>query len=422
MNSFLIKGLGKKKKLEGTLRVNGAKNAVLKAQAASVLFKEEVVLKNVPFIEDFLQMNCLLGSLGVEVFHEEGRTFRYKISSGIKPEMDLKIATLLRSSVVLTGPILAREGRVFFPHPGGCVIGKRPIDVFLDSFKEMGAGVIEETNFYRIEAKKLKGADIFFKLPSVTATETLMMAAVLAYGKTILRNVACEPEIAVLANFLNASGADIKGAGTNTIEINGRSGKLLEKGVFETPPDRVEAGSFAVIASILGKNLRISDCDPSHMRAELSALKETGVDIKIGKDYLLISAPKRLTAVDIKTHEYPGFSTDMQAPFSVLLTQAEGKSMVFETVFDGRLNYLNDLERMGAKIIICDPHRAIIEGPTKLRGRKMESPDLRAGLAFLTAALAAEGESEISNIYNIDRGYEKIEERLSNIGATIKRI
>ncbi len=421
--SLIVKGFSGKKVLEGEIAVMGAKNFALKAQAASALFGGDVLLRNMPLIEDVFKMNDLLDSLGVEVDRVGKKSFSFKTPKNLKTDFDTDVARLFRASVVLVGPVLAREGKVTFSHPGGCVIGKRPIDVFLDAFIKMGAKLKELKTTYVLEADKLTGAEIFFKLPSVTATETIMMTAVLAKGTTKLYNCACEPEIVALAEFLNSAGANISGAGTHTIIIKGRSGRLLKNGDFKVPPDRIEAGSFAVMGALCGKNLRIKNCDISHMGAVWKAFEEAGVKVIFDKKDVCIKASAKLKALDIKTREYPGFSTDLQAPFSILLTQAAGKSLVFETVFEGRLSYLNDLKRMGANVVLCDPHRAIITGPTNLRGREMESPDLRAGLAFLIAGMIAEGESVINNTENtIDRGYEKIEERLSNIGVNIRRI
>lgn len=419
-SGFLIKGFSNRKPLEGLLRVTGAKNAVLKAQAASVLFKDKILLRNVPFIKDVGKMNELLEDLGVVVEQKGKRSFSFNAPKVLKTDLNSSAAKLFRSSVVLSGPILAREGKVRFPHPGGCVIGQRPIDVFLDAFQKMGAELKIQGPFYELKAKKLKGTEIFFKAQSVTATETVMMTAVLVNGITVLHNCACEPEIACLAKFLNSAGANIIGAGTHTIIVRG--GNVLMSGVFNTPPDRIEAGTFAVIAALCGKNLKIANCDPSQMGAVLRALSEVGASVEKGKNCLLIKGPRALRPTDVKTNAYPGFSTDLQAPFSVVLTQAKGRSLLFETIFEGRLNYLSDLKRMGANIVACDPHRAIITGPTRLTGRETKSPDLRAGLAFLIAGMVADGDSLVNNAYNIDRGYEKIEERLNAVGANIKRI
>jgi len=420
MGAFWVNGSGGRKTLDGILPVMGAKNAVLKAQAASVLFKNEMVIENMPFIEDVFKMNEILSGLGVKVESMGERSFVFKIPKEVGGDLNDELAKTLRASIVLSGPVLARNGHVSFPHPGGCVIGKRPIDIFLDGFAKMGAKLKTKESSYVLECPRLKGAEIFFKAQSMTATETFMMAGVLASGTTVLKNCACEPEISSLADFLNSCGADIKGAGTHNIIVRGTG--FLKKGIYRTIPDRLEAGSFLIIGALCGKNLKIINCEPGHLEAVINLLKEAGVKIRTGGNFISVKAPVSLKAVNLKTHEYPGFPTDLQALFTVLLTQAEGKSLVFETVFEGRLDYINDLKRMGADAVICDQHRAIINGPVKLSGRTMDGPDLRAGLAFLVAGLVADGESVINNAYNIDRGYEKIEERLAVVGADIKRI
>lgn len=409
------------KKLSGEIEVMGAKNAVLKAFAASLLFQEPIVIKNSPLIEDVFRMIELLEKMGAVVSREGERNFKVSGNLVNSQILDAGISKSMRASVVLTGPILARFKKAVFPHPGGCVIGERPIDVFLQGFEKLGAKIRIEGDNYILEAEKLKGEEIIFKKVSVTATETLMMAAVLTEGKTVLYNAAREPEIPALADFLNLSGARIKGAGTHKIEITGVK-KLKFKKPYVVIPDRIETGSFAILGALLGKEIKIKNCKPNHLLVFLEYIKSVGADILKGKDYIKISAAKKLTSIDVKTKEYPGFPTDLQAPFTTLLTQAEGKSIVSETVFEGRLNYIEDLNRMGANIIQCDPQRIIIEGPRRLRGREMESPDIRAGLGFLLAALCAKGESVIHGIYKIDRGYEKIEERLQKLGADIKRV
>lgn len=418
MSGFIING--QKKKLSGILPVRGAKNASLKAFAASLLFKNGIHVDNVPFIKDIDQMSLLLEKTGVSVEKVGKRSFFLKRQRVLNTVLDADIAKSFRSSIVLTGLILSTEGEVKFPHPGGCLIGTRPIDVFLRGFRAMGASCGFSKGVYSLKAKSLKGARIIFRIVSVTGTETLMMAAVLAKGRTVLENAACEPEVAFLADFLNSCGARIKGAGTPNITIEGV--KNLKSGKFVTPPDRIEAGSFAIIAALAGKKIRITNCLPEHLSIFLETLKESGVGIKSGKNWFEVAGAKVIKPVNIKTREYPGFVTDLQQPFTVLLTQARGESMIFETVFDGRLDYINDLNRMGAKIVLCDPHRIIVSGPTPLRGRHMESPDLRAGLAFVIAAIIAKGRSFIDNIHHIDRGYEKIEERLQNIGVNLERV
>ena len=417
---FIIEG--PVKKLKGTLPVRGSKNACLKAMAAAVLTEKPVTVKNIPLIEDIFRMKELLEALGVKVEKTSERAFLISAENVKKTALNFEIAKSLRASVALTSPLLARFGSVSFPFPGGCVIGKRPIDLFIGGFEKMGAKVSTrgKGDNFTIEAKELKGAEIFFRLISVTGTETLMMAATLARGRTVLRNAAQEPEIADLADFLNKCGARIKGAGASTIIVDGV--KKLGSGIFNTPPDRIETGSFAILGALLGDKLRVTDCNPSHILSLIEHLELMGVSLKKGQGWLEISRPRFLKPMNIKTREYPGFPTDLQAPFSVLLTQAEGISALFETVYDGRLDYINDLVRMGANIISGDAHQAIFHGPTFLKGREMEAPDLRAGLTFILAALIAKGKSIIHNVYNIDRGYEKIEERLRNIGAIIERI
>ena len=326
---------------------------------------------------------------------------------------------------MLTGPVLGRFGKVSFPHPGGCVIGERPIDIFLEGFKKMGASVRVRGDSYIVETKGgLKAANIFLKNQSVTATETFMMAAVLARGETVIKNAALEPEVEDLANFLISGGAKISGIGTTTIKIKG--GKVLSaRGKIHTVlPDRIEAGSFLILGALAARSLEIKKCNPLHIESLIEMLRACGVAMSIGKTSIKVygAKTKQIKAVNIKTHEYPGFPTDIQAPMTVLLTQAFGESLVFETIFEGRLNYTESLSGMGANIKIMDPHRIIINGPTKLHCKVLESPDLRAGLAFVIAAIVAKGSSVIHNVYNIDRGYERVEECLRDIGVDIMRV
>ena len=425
---FLVKGLDGKKTLVGEICVNGAKNAVLKAMASSVLFKDGIILKNVPNIEDVNRMSDLLEALGIVVKKTSRKMFEFDVRKLESGNFSPEISKQLRASIVLAGPLLARIGKISFPHPGGCVIGARPVDLFLDGFKKMGAKIKKNGENYIIETKKgkLTGAEIFFKNQSVTATETFMMAGILADGETILKNCALEPEILHLAEFLNSCGAKITGAGTSTIKIKG--GKLLSsKGdIYITPPDRIEAGSFLILGALSAKKIKITNCEPAYVESLIELLRESGVKIEVGKNFIEVGSDLSknilLKAVNVKTHEYPGFPTDLQAPMVVYLTQTHGESMVFETIFEGRLNYTEELSRMGADIKPMDPHRVIVTGPSLLHGRDMESPDLRAGLAFLIAAIFAKGDSFIHNVYNIDRGYERVEERLKSIGVDIERI
>lgn len=432
---FIIDGLGGKKTLSGSIRISGAKNAALKLMAASALFDGPITLTNVPKIEDVKRMEGILESSGAAVSFFGDNSLKIdprKMRSGEMPE---EISKRLRASIVATGPFLARFGSVSFPHPGGCVIGARPIDLFLLGFQKMGARVSVEKRgnkdayVIRAGAGKLRGAEIFFKNQSVTATETFMMAAALAHGKTTIKNAAMEPEIAHLAEFLSRGGARIKGAGTTTIEVDGTGGEFLRAGgePFAVMPDRIEAGSFLILGALAARELSITGCNPAHLESLIEILAEAGVQMKIGAAEITvrgkkIGIPKAYGAVSVKTHEYPGFPTDLQAPMVVFLTQAKGESTIFETIFEGRLSYAEQLSRMGASIEALDTHRVRVKGPSPLAGKILESPDLRAGLAFVIASIIAKGESVVHNVYNIDRGYEDLDGRLSKIGVSIRRV
>lgn len=416
MDRFVIRG---GKKLKGEIEVKGAKNDSLVILASSLLMSKPVLVDRVPEIEDIKRMSELLDKLGAKVNHAGYGKYQVTAERITNTAIDFEIAKRLRASIVLTAPLLARAGRVEFPHPGGCVIGQRPIDVFLDGYKALGADVKYRNKTYIVSASELRGTKFIFGSISVTGTESMMMAASLAKGTTILKNCACEPEVESLAEFLNSCGAKISGAGTTQIIIKGV--RSLRGGKHKTIPDRIEAGSFVILGAVLGSPIKIKRCNPNHLDSLLNVLQSAGAKIKIGSDSIDISS-SGLGSTNIKTREYPGFPTDLQAPFSVLLTQSEGQALVHETIYEGRLNWTEELKRMGADVLSLDPHRIEIKGPTKLRGRNIESPDIRAGMAYIIAALCAEGESTINNIYQIDRGYEKIEERLNKLGADIKRI
>lgn len=404
---FIIEGLNGEKKLRGEIRVAGAKNAILKGLPATVLFEDEVKFTNVPEIEDVGRMRELLDALKVN-------------PTVLKKD----VAERFRASIVLTGPVLARYGAVEFPFPGGCVLGERSIDLFLNGFKAMGAAVEEQDSYFKIKTPggKLKGAEIVFPLISVTGTETLMMAAVLAEGTTVLHNAAMEPEVGDLAFFLNECGAKIEGAGTSTITIHG--GGLLHAGSikYETPSDRIETGSFAILAALAGEDITITHCKPEWVEVPLALLRQAGVQMEVGSDFIRIKkSEKPYKMVSVRTHEYPGFATDLQAPMAVFLSQCEGEGNILETIFDGRFRYIDDLVLMGADMSVMNPHRVLVRGPKKLTRKNLTSPDLRGGLAYILAATVAEGTSTIDNAYLIDRGYEHIEERLSKLGLNIRR-
>jgi UDP-N-acetylglucosamine 1-carboxyvinyltransferase len=420
MPKFIIHG---GKPLTGTIKVGGSKNAALKALPLALMTKESIIVKNLPEIEDVFRAEEMLKALGHEVENCGKGVVRVRQKNNDGTTLPAELVNKFRASIMFVGPLLATRGEARFPHPGGCVIGAgtRPIDLFLDGFKKMGAVLETEDNFYRLRAKKLKGTTIFFPTITVTGTESLMMTACLAEGTTILKNCAIEPEISALANFLNSIGAKIEGAGTSTITIKGV--RKLDGGEYEVIPDRIEAGTFAMLAAASNSgNVLINNCEPAHLEALWTQFDRAGVNYKVGKESVKISPSKKIKACGIKTHEYPGFATDLQSAYTVLMTQAEGISLIHEVIYDRRLLFSDLLTQMGANIIMADPHRVVVEGPTQLFGKKLVSPDLRAGMALIIAALIAEGKTEIDNIYQIERGYEDLSVRLRQLGADIQRI
>ena len=418
MPKFIING---QKPLSGEIRVKGAKNLALKVVPASILSEEKMFISDLPKIEDISKSLELVEALGFSVDRKNGEVIigAKKVNS---TDLPAKLADKFRTSIMFVGPLLARFKKVRFPHPGGCVIGAggRPIDLFLDGFSALGANIKIEDRFYYISANKLKGCDFFFPKVSVTGTESLMMTACLAEGKTILRNCAMEPEIKYLADYLNGCGAKISGAGTPTITILGV--KKIRGGKIKIMPDRIEAGSFAIMAAATNSEMMIKNCVPEHISSLLIVFKKIGVDFEIGKNWLKIKKRGVLKPYNIQTHEYPGFPTDLQSPYVVLMTQAKGNSLIHETIYDRRLIWTDMLSQMGANVTLCDPHRVLVNGPSKLYGKKLISPDIRAGIGLVIAALIAKGTTEIDNIYQIDRGYENIDERLRKLGADIIRV
>ncbi|HBW74037.1 MAG TPA: UDP-N-acetylglucosamine 1-carboxyvinyltransferase [Candidatus Magasanikbacteria bacterium] len=417
MAQFVIQGGAP---LGGEIAVSGAKNSVLKLIAGAILLKGETKITRVPQAQDMFRMSEILSSVGAKV-ESEGAVLRIHTDTIIQTTLPRELVKRLRASTVLIGPMLARHGEVRLAYPGGCVLGKRPIDLFVASMRALGAEVEESEEEFIFRAKKLKGAEYFFPFISVTATENMMMAATLAEGRTIIKNAACEPEIPHLAEFLNTCGARITGAGTHTIVIDGVL--ELHGGEVETVPDRIETGTFAILAAAARAQIKITHCQPDHVEGLWAMFDRIGIPYTIGQDWIEIQkTDKPYKAVEVTTKEYPGFMTDLQPPFTVLLTQAQGMSLVHETIYDGRLFYLDKLSTMGAYTLLCDPHRAVVQGPRKLHGKQLESPDLRAGIALVIAGLIAEGTTTIDNIYQIERGYERIDERLRGLGAHIERI
>lgn len=413
--TFVIEG---GRPLAGEITVNAAKNAALKIMAATLLSKEPCTIPNLPHIEDVRRMRELMESVGV-VFTETSTGTVIDASTISTGTMDRRLVERLRTSILLTGPLLARTGEVITWHPGGCNIGQRPIDLFLDGFRALGVTIEENTDHYRLSASKLRGGTIMLPRVSVTVTEEMMMTATLAEGTTIIKNAAMEPEIVALAEYLNEHGARITGAGTPTIRIDGV--ERLGAGTFTIMSDRVEAGTFAIMGVLTNSEIIVKNCPSDHLENLWLHLLKAGAKLDIGNDYVRTLPRGPLSAQSIVTHEYPGFVTDLQAPYTILMTQAHGMSLIHETIFEGRLFYTDLLNAMGANIIMCDPHRVVVNGPSKLRGRYLTSPDLRAGITLVLAGLIAEGKTIIDNIYQIERGYERIEERLVALGAAITR-
>lgn len=416
-DKFIINGGAK---LSGSILVNGAKNSALKILAALILSDQKCTITNFPFIEDTLSAIELLEDLGAKAtINRENKTVEIDPSLINKTKLDPVLVRRLRSSILFAGPMLAKFGEIEMEHPGGCVIGKRPIDMFISGFEKFGVRVKFSENGFKLECKKLKSANIFFPQITVTGTEAMMMTAVLAQGKTILKNCAMEPEIPALAEYLNKCGAKIKGAGTSIIEIEGV--EKIGAGEFKVIPDRIEAGTFVIMGLLTNSEIKIENCAPEHLGAVLPILEKAGAKMEIGENYI-ITKPSKLKAVSITTHEFPGFATDIQPPYTLMMTQVKGQCVIHESIFEGRLFFTDQLSIMGADIIMCDPHRVVVHGPAKLYGKKLSSPDLRAGITLVLAGMIASGSTTIENIFQIDRGYEKIEERLQKIGADIRRI
>lgn len=406
--------------LKGRVKISGSKNAVLPILAASLLANELVILTDVPELRDVAIMKNLLESLGVEIdWQKDNELINIRVNNIIKMEAEYDLATQMRASFLVMGPLLARTGYAKIPLPGGCAIGTRPIDLHLKGFAAMGAEITQEHGYVEVRAKKLQGAKIYLDFPSVGATENIIMAASMAEGQTIIENSALEPEIVDLANFLNEMGADIKGAGTDTIKITGVSS--LTGTTHDIIPDRIEAGTYMVASAITKGDIILDNIMVDHLKPMMAKLKETGVVMEETESGLHICCKDMLKSMDIKTLPYPGFPTDMQAPFMSLVTIAEGTSIIIETVFENRYMHAGELSRMGADIKI-DGRTAVIEGVKKLTGTQVKATDLRAGAGLILAALVAEGTTEISDIYHIERGYCCIEQKLRKLGVDIQKI
>jgi UDP-N-acetylglucosamine 1-carboxyvinyltransferase len=405
--------------LEGQIRVSGAKNSALPAMAASLLTKEEVILENLPLVNDIFTTRRLLRELGAMVEFEEDHAARIHAQKILSPEAPYDLVKTMRASVLVLGPLLARTGRARVSLPGGCAIGARPINLHIHGFQKLGAAVRTEHGYVEASAERLSGAEILFDRISVTGTENLMMAATLAQGKTVLQNAACEPEIVDLASMLIAMGAHIKGAGTPTITIEGVN--ELKGTKHHIIPDRIEAGTFLIAGAMTNGNLEIMHINPTHLGSIIQKLRDTGVRIETGSASMTVQGNGQLQAADVATKEYPGFATDMQAQYMALMTQSAGTSVITENIFENRFMHASELMRMGADIRI-DGARAIVTGKTRLSGATVIASDLRASASLVIAGLVADGTTIIDRVYHLDRGYEKIEEKLRSVGANIERL
>jgi UDP-N-acetylglucosamine 1-carboxyvinyltransferase len=409
--------------LEGTVRISGAKNASLPDVCAALLTDKTVVLKNVPEVRDIRTMGKVLSAMGAQVQFQVGGSVEINAGNLTSVEATYDLVKTMRASVLVLGPILAREGRARVSLPGGCAIGDRPIDLHLTALEKMGAQIKVERGYVEANApsgsKRLRGAAIDFETVTVTGTENIMMAASLAQGETVIENAACEPEIEDLANLLNAMGARIEGAGTPTIRIQGVD--RLGRAEHDVIPDRIETGTFIAACAMAGGDIEIQNCHPPHLKAVIEKFRETGVRIEEGPKNLRVRAPRTLKASDVTTVPHPGFPTDMQAQYMAMMTMGRGVSLITESIFENRFMHVAELQRMGAKIRI-DGRTAQVTGPTPLSGAEVMATDLRASACLVVAGLAAQGETFIDRVYHLDRGYYRIDEKLRGIGADIERV
>jgi len=422
MDKFLISG---GTPLHGTVEISGAKNAALPAMAASLLTADRMALHNVAMVRDIITMGKLLAYMGVSVATSEFPAADYSfqahtISDAVAP---YELVKTMRASILTLGPTLARTGLARVSLPGGCAIGARPVDLHLSALEKMGAEIATSHGYIEARAPRggrLKGAHIVFEKITVTGTENILMAAALADGETVLENSACEPEITDLIALLRKMGAKISGDGTPTLHIQGASS--LGGAEHAVISDRIEAGTFLVAGAITNGDLTLTKCEPLHLGAIISKLRDAGVSIEEnGPGSLRVRGVKKLVAADLTTEEYPGFATDMQAQYMALATQSEGASTITETIFENRYLHASEMTRMGAHISI-DGRRAIVRGPTQLSGTTVQASDLRASASLVLAALVANGETTSERVYHIDRGYERIVEKLSAVGANITRV
>ncbi|MBI5096063.1 MAG: UDP-N-acetylglucosamine 1-carboxyvinyltransferase [Nitrospirae bacterium] len=415
MDKVLITG---GRKLQGEVEISGAKNSALPIIASTILSVDECVLSNVPLLKDIQTIKKLLECMGARI-KREGDTLDVNTKDLKSCEAPYELVKTMRASVLVLGPLVARFGEARVSLPGGCAIGTRPINLHIAGLQKMGAEVEIKHGYVEVRAKRLKGAKIYFDISTVTGTENLMMAAVIADGVTVLGNVACEPEVVDLANFLTKRGARIRGAGTDTIIIEGVA--RLSGGSYEVMPDRIEAGTYLACGAITGGDVTVKRCIPAHLEAVLATLRAAGLKTEVTSDSIRVIADNGITAVDVRTMPYPGFPTDMQAQIMAVMTIGRGLSVITETIFENRFIHVPELRRMGANIKLQGNY-AIVEGVKNLTGAPVMATDLRASASLVVAGLVAEGKTEIHRIYHLDRGYERMEEKLSQLGAEIVRV
>ncbi|MFK4894557.1 UDP-N-acetylglucosamine 1-carboxyvinyltransferase [Lactococcus petauri] len=419
MDKIIVKGGNTR--LKGTVEIEGAKNAVLPLLAATLLPSEgEIILRNVPILSDVYMMNNLVDHLGVDLeFSEESKTVHAQAATKVKTKAPYEFVSKMRASIVVMGPILARNGHARVSMPGGCSIGSRPIDLHLRGFELMGAEITQEAGYIEAKAEKLHGAHIYLDFPSVGATQNLMMAATLAEGTTTLENAAREPEIVDLANWLNKMGANVKGAGTDTIIIKGV--EKMHGANHAVVQDRIEAGTFMVAAAMTQGDVLIKDAVREHNRPLISKLIEMGVEFVQEDEGLRVLGPEILKATNVKTLPHPGFPTDMQSQMTAAQAIAKGESTMIETVFENRFQHLEEMRRMGLTVDITR-NTAIIQGTRKLQGAQVKSTDLRASAALILLGMVAQGQTTVRKLSHLDRGYYRFHEKLKSLGADIERV
>jgi len=422
MDKFRIRG---GRPLHGTVAISGAKNSALPAMAAALLTGEPVTLRNVPMVRDIITMGKLLAFMSAKVSTAELPSTAYTIESHTLNDAvaPYELVKTMRASILTLGPAIARSGIARVSLPGGCAIGARPVDLHLAALEKMGAAITTEHGYIGAKVPnggRLKGAHFVFEKITVTGTENILMAATLADGETILENCAREPEITDLVHLLRKMGADIQGDETSTLHIRGV--QELRGTEHSIIPDRIEAGTYLIAGALTNGDLRVTNCNPSHLGTVLAKLQQAGVSVEcVDSETLRVRGASKLVASDVTTEEYPGFATDMQAQYMALATQAEGTSLITETIFENRFLHASEMIRMGANISI-DGHRAVVRGPAQLSGTIVQASDLRASAGLILAGLVASGETIIDRVYHIDRGYERIVEKLSTLGADIERL